>query len=78
MLAVQVYVEATIAFALMVTIGIITGFIAAGVTGDRAFSFGAGLVMLAVSGAVLVARLWSMTRKPLLLPVGEQQAKGPA
>ena len=75
MLTVQVYVEATIAFALMVTIGIIRG---AGVTGDRAFSFGAGLVMLAVSGAVLVARLWRMTRKPLLLPVGEQQAKGTA
>ena len=33
---VQVYVEATIAIALMVTIGIITGFIAAGVTEDRA------------------------------------------
>jgi|SoiMetStandDraft_5_1073268.scaffolds.fasta_scaffold1790404_1 hypothetical protein len=30
--AVQVYIEATIAIALMVTIGIITGFIAAGVT----------------------------------------------
>jgi hypothetical protein len=46
--------------ALMVTIGIISGFIAAGVTGDKAFSFGAGLVMLALSGAVLAVRLWRM------------------
>jgi hypothetical protein len=62
--AVQVYIEATIAIALMVTIGIITGFIAAGVT-KSAFGFGAGLVMIAVSGAVLFIRLWRMTRKPL-------------
>ena len=73
---VQVYVEATIAMALMVTIGLITGFIVAGITGDRAFSFGAGLVMLAVSGSVLAIRLWRMSRKSLLLPVGERQAKG--
>jgi hypothetical protein len=66
---VQVYVEATIAIAIMVTLGIITGFIAAGVTGDRMFSFGAGFVMLALSGALLVIRLWHMTRTPLLPPV---------
>ena len=66
---VQVYVEATIAIAIMVTLGIITGFIAAGVTGDRMFSFGAGFVMLALSGALLVIRLWNMTRTPLLPPV---------
>jgi len=63
--AVQVYIEATIAIALMVTIGIITGFIAGRRNEVRAFGFGAGLVMIAVSGAVLFIRLWRMTRKPL-------------
>jgi FtsH-binding integral membrane protein len=67
---VQVYVEATIAIAIMITLGIITGFVAAGVTGDRMFSFGAGFIMLAVSGALLVIRLWHMTRMPLVPPVG--------
>ena len=67
---VQVYIEATIAVALMVTIGIITGFIAAGVTEDRVFGFSAGFVMIAVSGAVLFIRLWRMTRKPLPVPMG--------
>ena len=66
----QVYVEATIGIALMVTIGIITGFIAAGVTEDKVFSFGAGFFMLAVSGAVLVVRLWRMTRTPVPEPMG--------
>ena len=67
---VQVCIEATIAIALMVTIGIITGFIAAGITEDRAFSFGAGFVMIAVSGAVLFIRLWRMTRTTLPVPMG--------
>ena len=67
---VQVYVEATIAIALMVTIGIITGFIAAGITEDRAFSFGAGFVMIAVSCAFLVIRLWHMPCAPLPVPMG--------
>ena len=43
---VQIYMEAAIALALTATIGIITGFIAAAVIGDRAISVGAGLVML--------------------------------
>ena len=47
---VQIYMEAAIALALMATIGIITGFIAAAATGDRAISVGACLVMLTVSG----------------------------
>ena len=63
---VQIYMEAAIALALMATIGIITGFIAAAATGDRAISVGACLVMLTVSGTVLAARLWRMTRAPLL------------
>ena len=59
----QVYVEASIALALMSTFAIIAGLIAAGATGDRAFSFAAALVMFTASGAVLAIRLWRMTRR---------------
>ena len=69
----QVCVEAAIATAIMVTLGTITAFITAGVTGDRMFSFGAGFIMLAVSGALLAIRLWHMTRRPLLPPVVAKQ-----
>ena len=65
----QVFVEVTIAIALMITIGIIAGFITAGITGDRVFSIGAGLVTVAATGMVLGVRLWRMTRTPLRPPV---------
>jgi hypothetical protein len=60
---IQVYVEALVAFALMSTFSIIAGFIAAAVTGDRAFSIAAALVMFTASGAVLAVRLWRMANR---------------
>jgi tellurite resistance protein TehA-like permease len=41
-----------------------------------AVSFGAGFVMIAVSGAVLVVRLWRMTRTPLPVTSGVIQSAG--
>jgi formate/nitrite transporter FocA (FNT family) len=61
---VQVYIEATIAIALMVHWDH-HGVHRRRRNEVRAFGFGAGLVMIAVSGAVLFIRLWRMTRKPL-------------
>jgi hypothetical protein len=63
---VRVYFDAVMALALMAMSGIIAGFIAFAITGDRT------LVMLVtggafiLTGAVLVVRLWRLTRKPPL------------
>jgi hypothetical protein len=62
----QIYVEATVNVVLVMTLAIITSFIAAGVTGDWALSIGAGVTMLAVSGALLIIRLRRMIRMPTL------------
>ena len=61
----QVYAEAIIAVALMVTIGIITGFVVAAFTGDRVLSISGGFLMLGLTGAVVLARLWRLTRLPV-------------
>jgi FtsH-binding integral membrane protein len=60
----QVYGEAIIAVALMVTIGIISGFAAAAFTGDRALTISGGFMMLGLTGAVAFARLWRLMRLP--------------
>jgi hypothetical protein len=60
----QVCVEAVIAVAVMAMIGVISVFVAAGVTGDRTTSILVGCAMLVVSGVVLVVRLWWLTRTP--------------
>jgi len=66
----QVYMEAITAVLLTATIAIISAFIAAAITGDRAISIGAGCIMLMPSAAVLAARLWRLTRPPLVLEEG--------
>jgi hypothetical protein len=65
----QVYMEAITAVLLTATIAIISAFIAAAITGDSAISIGAGCIMLMPSAAVLVARLWRLTR-PVVLEEG--------
>jgi hypothetical protein len=48
----------------MVTIGIISGFVAAAFTGDRALTIGGGFMMLGLTGAIVLARLWRLTHLP--------------
>jgi hypothetical protein len=61
----QVYFEAIIVVPWMVTIGIISGFIAAVATGDRAITFVAGGVMAVLTAAILLVRLWRLSRMPV-------------
>jgi hypothetical protein len=62
------YIDATVAVATMATFGIISGFVAAGVTGDRTVAFLTAVVAFALTGAVLMVRLWRLTRIPLPPP----------
>lgn len=62
------YIDATFAVATMATFGIISGFVAFGVTGDRTAAFLAAGVAFALTGAVLMVRLWRMMRSPLPPP----------
>jgi hypothetical protein len=61
---VQIYAEATIAVALTAMIGVISAFITAAATGHRALGISGGLIMLVLTGALLTARLWRLTRIP--------------
>jgi len=67
------YLDATVAIAIMATLGIASGFIASGLTGDRNLAFVAAGVAFALTGAALVLRLWLATRKraPPLDPARE-------
>jgi hypothetical protein len=60
----QIYIEAVVAVALMVMIGVISVFVTIGVTGDRGTSILVGCAMLVLSGVVLVVRLWWLARTP--------------
>lgn len=62
------YIDAAVAVAVMATLGIISGFVAAGLTGDRMLAFLTALAAFALTGVVLMVRLWRMTRKPILPP----------
>lgn len=66
----QVWMEAVTAVLLTATVAVISVFIAAAITGDRAISIGAGCIMLMSSGAVLAVRLWQLTRPPAVLREG--------
>ena len=63
---VQRYIDATIAVAIMATLGIISGFVAAALTGDRMLAFLTAGAAFALTGLVLMVRVWRMTRRPVL------------
>lgn len=63
---VRLYMDATLAVAVMALMGIIAGFAAAAITGDRMTVIVTTAVVFALTGAVLVFRLWRNTRKPVL------------
>jgi len=63
----QLYLEAITAVLLMSTIGVISGFIAAAITGDRTITIATGGAMTVLTGAILSARLWWLTCAPMAL-----------
>ena len=60
----RLYFEAALAVAVMVTLSVISGFLAAAVTSDRAAIAITMAVVFAVVGAVLLVRVWLVTPKP--------------
>jgi len=62
------YVDATVAVAVMALLGIMSGVVAAGLTGDSKLTVLAAVVAFVLTGVVLMVRLWRMTRRPVLPP----------
>jgi hypothetical protein len=62
---VRLYVEATVAVAIMAMFAIISGFAAAGLTGDRQLALLVAAVAFVLAGIALTVRLWRMTRTPI-------------
>ena len=60
----RVYFDATVALAIMATLGVIAGFVAIAATGDRALALSATLFVFVVAGIVALVRLWRSTREP--------------
>ena len=60
----RVYFDATVALAIMATLGVIAGFVAFAATGDRALALSATLAVFALAGIVAMIRLWRSTREP--------------
>ena len=67
---IRLYVSASYAIAVMATAGVISGFAAAGITGNTLRGLQVALAMFAATGALLTVRLWRMTRKGDRLPAG--------
>ena len=65
---VRLYFEATVEVAIMAMFAIISGFVSAGLTGDRRLAFLVAAVAFVLTGIVLTVRLWHMTRTPIPPP----------
>ena len=63
---VRLYLDATLAVAFMAVLGIISGFIADGVTGDRVLALIVAGAVFLLTGAILIVRLWRITQRPAL------------
>ena len=59
----RLYIDASYAVAVMAFAGIVSGFAAAGLTGDRERGLQIALGAFALTGVLLTVRLWRMTRK---------------
>jgi hypothetical protein len=62
---IRLYIDATLAVAIMVTLSVISGFIATAVTDDRTLILSTIAAVFALTGAGLLLRLWLVTQKPL-------------
>ena len=64
MITIRHYLDATLAVAIMAGLGIIAGFAAGAISGDRILVAATTLSVFALTGVVLIVRLWRLTRKP--------------
>jgi hypothetical protein len=62
---VRLYVDATLAVAIMVTFSVISGIIATALTDDRMLVLATIAAVFALTGMGLLLRLWLVTPKPL-------------
>jgi hypothetical protein len=60
----RLYFDATVALAIMATLGVIAGFVAIAATGDRPLALSATVAVFVLAGVVSTVRLWRSTRKP--------------
>jgi hypothetical protein len=65
--SVQVYLEVITAVLLVAVLGIISLFIAAAITGDRAVVVAASCAVMVLTAAILATRLWRLTRPRLVV-----------
>jgi len=63
MLTVRLYFDATVAVAIMAILGITSGFIAAGLTGDPTLTLAAAGAVFILTGTVLIVYLWRTAQK---------------
>jgi hypothetical protein len=71
------YVEGTLAVAIMVTLAVISGFVAGAITGDRTLVVTTGGVVFVLTGVTLALRLWRMGKEPAQPPHLDGQSHGP-
>ena len=64
----RLYIDASYAIAVMATVGILSGFATAAITGDTEGSLKVAIAMFALTGAFLTVRLWRLMRKSGLAP----------
>ena len=62
---IRLYIDATIAVAIMVTLSVVSGFIAVGLTDDRTVVVGTIAAVFILTGLALLLRLWLITHKPV-------------
>jgi hypothetical protein len=60
----RLYFETTVAVATMAVLGIISGFVAFAGTGERMLAFLAAAAVFVLTGVVLAARNWHLSRLP--------------
>ncbi len=63
---VRLYIEGTLAVAIMATLAVISAFAAAAITGDRTLVMATAVLVFFLTGLVLVLRLRRMARAPAL------------
>ena len=66
------YVDAVITVLIMLTLSIISGFLAAGVTEDRIAIMITMVVVFVATGAILLLRLWLLSPQPTGLDRAER------
>jgi hypothetical protein len=61
--SIRLYLDAALGVAIMAALGVIAGFVAAGVTGDRTLALTVAGIVFILTGAVLIVRLWRITHQ---------------